>query len=290
VTASAAASPHARKHGRLHHFGASAQAQPAPAEENPQLIIDDTPPPPPPAPGDHPDHPEQPTLELLLTFDDGPDLVRTPKVLAALDKRGWKAVFFVNGTKFEKDERAQKLLHTVLEHGHYVGNHTFHHMILCTHIPKAAQEIDSNEDLIERVLDYRPELLRTPYGQHCPKLKQIWEQRDYTNVLWDIDAQEWRPGKSTAQVAGFIIGQLKKMKGRKILLLHDIHEVTIEAIPFIFDWIDHHPEVKVIDWRVLLRPLPHPALIDALGWVRSEVVAAVRDLGAPLAAVANLML
>src|SRR4051812_36281079 len=35
--------------------------------------------------------------ELLLSFDDGPDLRGTPLILEELDRRGLKAIFFVTG-------------------------------------------------------------------------------------------------------------------------------------------------------------------------------------------------
>jgi peptidoglycan/xylan/chitin deacetylase (PgdA/CDA1 family) len=38
--------------------------------------------------------------EVLFTFDDGPRLDTTPKVLDTLDQYNVKAVFFVNGVRF----------------------------------------------------------------------------------------------------------------------------------------------------------------------------------------------
>ena len=192
--------------------------------------------------------------EVIFTFDDGPSLAHTPKVLAELAKHGIKAVFFVNGWHFDKDARAQALLRQEREQGHYVGNHTYSHRILCKHLKDAPREIDHNEDLLEQVLGMRPELLRTPYGQHCKKLKEIVAERSYAQIGWDIDAQEWRHGRKGADVARFIIGRLSHLHGRAIVLLHDTHSVTVDALPRVLDWLAAHPEVKVDDWHVLLKP------------------------------------
>src|SRR5687768_6802793 len=94
--------------------------------------------------------------EVVFTFDDGPRLDTTPRVLAELERRGIKAVFFVVGRKFEKDERARELLRQIAAQGHYIGNHTYSHRILCKHINLAPDEIDRNQLLIEEVLGTRP--------------------------------------------------------------------------------------------------------------------------------------
>src|ERR1700729_1712414 len=73
--------------------------------------------------------------ELLLTFDDGPALDKTPKVLDLLDKHGYKAVFFVCGVHLQGTggaaEKSRALLREVIRRGQMVGNHTIHHLFLC---------------------------------------------------------------------------------------------------------------------------------------------------------------
>jgi peptidoglycan/xylan/chitin deacetylase (PgdA/CDA1 family) len=245
--------------------------------------------------------------EVLFTFDDGPDLRNTPKVLAELDRHGIKAIFFVNGWHFDKDERAKALLREEMARGHYVGNHTYSHRILCKHLPLAPREIDHNQELLVQVLGFRPELLRTPYGQHCKKLVELVAERGFSQIGWDIDAQEWRAGKTEAEVSRFIIGHLARAHGRAIVLLHDTHAVTVAALPKILEWLTQHPEIKILEPRVLLKqPPPGPApaarmdgvpasaLLRALGWLGIELSRAMRGLerplGAPLVRFATLML
>jgi peptidoglycan/xylan/chitin deacetylase (PgdA/CDA1 family) len=238
--------------------------------------------PPPPAEGP----------EVVFTFDDGPKLDTTPKVLAELERRGIKAVFFVVGRKFEKDDRARDLLKQIAEQGHYIGNHTYSHRILCRHLNLAPDEIERNQTLIEEVLGVRPLLLRTPYGQHCRRLKQIVAERGFEQIGWDIDAQEWLPGSRGARVAKLIIDRLSKLKGRGIVLMHDTREATVTALPIILDWLDQHKEIKIADWRVLLRPRPpiRSDVLEALKVMRKQLLQAMPSSPAPVAALANLML
>jgi peptidoglycan/xylan/chitin deacetylase (PgdA/CDA1 family) len=200
--------------------------------------------------------PETGPPEVLFTFDDGPHLTYTPRVLAELQRRNVKAVFFVNGWHFDRDPRGRALVHEEAAQGHYVGNHTYSHRILCKHLKDAPREIDRNEDLLQEVLGFRPVLLRTPYGQHCKALVKLVAERGYEQIGWDIDAQEWRPGKRAADVARFIIARLAKLHGRATVLLHDTHADTVEALPIIFDWLAQHPEIKVLDWHALVHTTP----------------------------------
>ncbi len=63
--------------------------------------------------------------KVLLTFDDGPDRLRTPQVLSILAKHKIKAIFFINGQKV--NAQTLPVLETVLREGHTLGNHTQTH-------------------------------------------------------------------------------------------------------------------------------------------------------------------
>ena len=218
--------------------------------------------------------------ELLFTFDDGPDLTKTPRVLDALEKHHIHAVFFVNGVHFmgtrPNAEKARELLREEIRRGHYVGNHTVHHLFLCgIRGPKVGElEITQNADLIEQATGVRPELFRTPYGSHCPSLSATLAKLGIKHTGWDIDPQDWKV-KNTVIVRDFIIGELKKLHGRAILLMHDIHDDTVEALPQILDWLDKENAerartggqvIKVLDYTVLLPPRPAwPPLLDGIG-------------------------
>ena len=62
---------------------------------------------------------------VYLTFDDGPIPESTPFLLETLRRYGVKATFFVVGENVQKHP---ELLQQIVEEGHQVGNHTYHHL------------------------------------------------------------------------------------------------------------------------------------------------------------------
>jgi peptidoglycan/xylan/chitin deacetylase (PgdA/CDA1 family) len=227
-----------------------------------------------------PPQPDQP--EVLFTFDDGPALDKTPKVLDLLDQHKIKAVFFVNGWHFmgtkASDEKAKELLREMHRRGHYVGNHTVHHYFLCGKVYslRAASEIEDNAAMIQAAMGVRPELFRTPFGAHCPTLSATLAGLGVKHTGWDIDPQDWKV-QNAAVIEQRVTAALKTLRRRAILLLHDVQGETVKALPRILDWLDAEnaarakdgrPQIKVIDYTYLLpKHELVPPLLDALGRV-----------------------
>jgi peptidoglycan/xylan/chitin deacetylase (PgdA/CDA1 family) len=227
--------------------------------------------------------------ELLFTFDDGPHLERTPKVLDILDRHHIKAVFFVNGVHFQGHssaaEKARAILRDIVRRGHAVGNHTVHHFFLCGSVysKRTVEEVEDNAKLIEDAIGQRPELFRTPFGAHCPALAATLAKLGVKHTGWDIDPQDWKL-QNTVKVRDYVERWLRNMKsGRQILLMHDIHQCSVEALPQILDWLDKEnaervqrgePPIRVIDYAYLLPPHPAvPPILDGIGRVLIDVIA-----------------
>jgi len=226
--------------------------------------------------------------ELVLTFDDGPELHTTPIVLDELDRRGLKGLFFVTGWRLAgdtpEDEARRDLLRKILAHGHMVGNHTFHHTNLCKNPDATAREIDSNSAIIASVTGYTPKLFRSPYGAHCRSLDAALAARGLIDVGWNIDPQDWLH-RETATVTATLSSRLARFEGRAILLLHDTQVGSVFSLGPVLDELGHQNERAVRDGRdpVVLRdfrvflpaedpPLGILALASSLG----------QDLLAPL--------
>jgi peptidoglycan-N-acetylglucosamine deacetylase len=219
--------------------------------------------------------------ELLFTFDDGPAIDKTPKVLDLLDQHHIKAVFFVNGWHFlghrPVEEKAREILREELRRGHAVGNHTVHHYFLCGRVYslRAAQEIEENASLIEQAIGIRPDLFRTPYGAHCPSLAATLAGLGIKHTGWDIDPQDWKI-RNAAKIEAYVTSQLANLHGRAIILFHDVQGETVKALPHILDWIDaenarrekdkSRPPIKILDYAYLVPPHPlMPPPLDSLG-------------------------
>jgi peptidoglycan-N-acetylglucosamine deacetylase len=221
--------------------------------------------------------------EILLTFDDGPAVDKTPKILDILDQHGIKAVFFVLGVHLQgtsaNAEKSRELVREELRRGHAVGNHTIHHYFLCGHfyIKQAWQEIEGNAKLIEDAIGQRPDLFRTPYGAHCKQLTTILDGLGIKPIGWDIDPQDWRL-KNAPKIEAAVERELTKFhSGRAIVLFHDVQAATVVALPHILDWIDKEnarriaagqAPIKIINYAYLLpeRKLV-PPLLDTLARV-----------------------
>lgn len=200
--------------------------------------------------------------QVVLTFDDGPDLTKTPRVLDLLDRYQYKAIFFVIGARFENNSRAKELLKEIVKRGHIIGNHTIHHdERLCSRDDdKIREEIEKNAKMIEDVIGVPPLFFRAPYGALCKRVKNILTEFHMTHTSWDIDPQDWKkprdPEKNLAAIKQEL-SQLRQQTKPLILLLHDIHEETIQTLPPLFAWFQTQPYLHVVHPFQLI---PEPTL------------------------------
>ena len=190
---------------------------------------------------------------VFLSFDDGPDLVKTPKVLDILGHYNLQATFFVEGINL--DGRSQQtierreLLKRITDAGHVVGNHSYSHHAFCTLSPsRVAFEIDQTTKLIQNAASVHVDLIRLPYGRSCKFVSDMLKVRKLTPVYWDIDTQEWNRDRVTHlyktkervfEEFKHQFDHLRNELGQKkiILLMHDTKNVTVEALPLILDYL-----------------------------------------------------
>jgi peptidoglycan/xylan/chitin deacetylase (PgdA/CDA1 family) len=204
---------------------------------------------------------------LLLTFDDGPDLVGTSLILDELTRRGVKAVFFVNGNHIVRnrpeDLARRDLLRKLATRGHLVGNHTMNHKNLCLEREAMAKEIDGASEIIAYATSVRPLLFRSPYGARCRDLDRTLADRDIIQVGWNMDPQEWR-GEDEDAIVKYATAGLRRTRGPVILLLHDKNVAAVRALRRILDFVDSEnaraaregePPIRLVDYRVFL-PAP----------------------------------
>jgi len=227
---------------------------------------------------------------LLLTFDDGPDLVGTSLILDELTRRRVKAVFFVNGNHIVRnrpeDLARRDLLRKLATRGHLVGNHTMNHKNLCVEKDAMAAEIDGASEIIAYATSVRPLLFRSPYGARCRDLDRTLANRDVIQVGWNMDPQEWR-GEDEDAIVKYATAGLRRARGPVILLLHDKNVAAVRALRRILDFVDSEnaraaregiPPIRLVDYRVFLpaQPLPDTGLeplgrsfVDSLGVLSS---------------------
>lgn len=99
---------------------------------------------------------------VALTFDDGPDLVHTPKLLDLLHEVGARGTFFLVG---QRVSQARALVRRIAAEGHEVGNHTWSHRNLWTCGPRETErEIERGHRILEDVAERAPSWFRQPEG------------------------------------------------------------------------------------------------------------------------------
>jgi peptidoglycan-N-acetylglucosamine deacetylase len=182
-----------------------------------------------------------PEREILLTFDDGPDMVTTPFVLAELQRRGLKAIFFVAGRRLiapgERGRIQRALVQEMVNRGHLVANHTIWHKHLCDRPEIIAAEIDGNDEIIRNLTGQTPLLFRAPFGDKCPELDIALRGRGLVDVGWNIDPQDWQHSRKTDDIIDYVRGKLARLPHRAVLLLHDTRKAGVRALPAILDHI-----------------------------------------------------
>src|SRR5437870_11652606 len=170
---------------------------------------------------------------IAMTFDDGPSATLTPKLLDLRAARHIKATFFVIG---ENVAEHHDIIARAVREGHEIGNHSWSHPNFAKMSDQGVRsQLQRTDDAIKSATGIRPTLLRPPYGSITTREKRwIHDEFGYQIILWDVDPYDWkRPGP--AVVRNRI---LKETQPGSIVLSHDIHPGTIEAMPSTFDALE----------------------------------------------------
>jgi peptidoglycan/xylan/chitin deacetylase (PgdA/CDA1 family) len=167
---------------------------------------------------------------IAITFDDGPSAANTPRLLAMLRERNIKATFFCVGENVDAHPGIAK---QIVAEGHEIGNHSYSHPLFTKLGDDAFQsQITRTHDAIVRATGVTPTLMRPPYGATTPAQKEwLNSEYHYHVILWSVDPLDWkRPG--SAAVTSRILAQTKQ---GGIILAHDIHGQTVDAMPATLD-------------------------------------------------------
>ena len=167
---------------------------------------------------------------IAMTFDDGPHATNTPKLLDMAAKRHIKLTFFVLGECIEQNPG---VLRREVAEGHEIGNHSWSHPNLVKLSDEGVRnQLQRTEDIIGQTTGIRPKLMRPPYGELTKRQRQ-WVNHDfgYKVILWDVDPLDWKRPGSIVVAQRIVAGA----RPGSIILSHDIHPPTIEAMPQVFD-------------------------------------------------------
>lgn len=167
---------------------------------------------------------------IALTFDDGPQATLTPKLLDILKERGVKVTFFVVGQNVAANPA---ILQRAVAEGHEIGNHSWNHQSFVKGGGSGvAMQVNQTNAAIENAIGKKPVVVRPPYGATTASItKKLNEEYGLKVVMWDVDPLDWKY-RDSERVKNEI---LKNTKPGSIVLSHDIHATTVNAMPATLD-------------------------------------------------------
>ena len=169
--------------------------------------------------------------EVALTFDDGPNLSATLRIMKLLDDAGVKGTFFEVGRAIDAEPQITRALY---EHGQLLGNHSYAHDEWRWLDPRYP-ELERTQNAFRRAIGTCPAYYRPPHGNRTPFVAHVVNDHHVRIVMWNVSANDWAE-KNPGTIARKVV---ERAKPGSIILLHD--------------GLDGHPSV---DRTVLVRALP----------------------------------
>lgn len=163
---------------------------------------------------------------VALTFDDGPSAATTPRLLDILKQKGVKVTFFVLGNMAQ---RSPDILRREVAEGHEVGSHTpYHNQLTKLNFSQVRAEAIEMDRIFTDILGTVPPFTRPPYGSFNQTVKDALAQ---PLVLWSVDPLDWKY-RNAATVRSNVVSATRD---GSIILMHDIHATTVDAVAGIID-------------------------------------------------------
>ena len=166
---------------------------------------------------------------IYLTFDAGYENGNTEPILDALKRHQAPATFFVVGHYLES---APELVKRMVEEGHCVGNHTYHHLDMSQISDMASfrREMDDVANLFRQItgeelsMYYRP-----PQGKYSVENLKMAKELGYQTFFWSLAYVDWYQDEQPSREEA-----LEKLTGRihpgAVVLLHSTSKTNGEVL------------------------------------------------------------
>lgn len=165
---------------------------------------------------------------VALTFDDGPSTENTPIILKLLKKYDAHATFFVVGNRVKA---GADVVRQEIAQGCEVASHSWDHANLKLLSMKGVnKQNDKTVKIVKKLTGYDIKLLRPPFGAISDAMRKKLEM---PMILWSVDTLDWKSRDAKA-----VFKQVKKtVSDGDIILVHDIHASTAEAMKKVIPWL-----------------------------------------------------
>jgi peptidoglycan/xylan/chitin deacetylase (PgdA/CDA1 family) len=162
---------------------------------------------------------------IALTFDDGPGPY-TEQLLRTLADHNTHATFFMVGTQVQS---YPDVVRDIAAQGHQLGNHSWNHdQLTALGAQAAADNITRTNNLITETTGVAPRVMRPPYGETN---QSTINAVGMPEIIWSVDPEDWKY-RDSDYVADHVIRHADR---GDIVLMHDIHQTTVNAVPRILD-------------------------------------------------------
>jgi peptidoglycan/xylan/chitin deacetylase (PgdA/CDA1 family) len=159
--------------------------------------------------------------ELVLTFDDGPNAMWTPRLLEVLARHEVRATFFLLGSRAEAQP---ELVRRIAAAGHLIGNHSWSHPNLAwSSAGRIREELTRTNEALQQITSVRAKFFRPPFGARRPAVLRIARELGLTPVLWNAMTSDWSEPSAERiadQLTKAIEGQRRRGHAANIVL-HD---------------------------------------------------------------------
>ena len=192
--------------------------------------------------------------EIALTFDDGPDPIKTPILLDYLKAENCNATFFIIGKKINGNEALLKRIH---QEGHILGNHSFSHSYFFDFYgtKKVILDLEETKVKIKSIVGNTPNWFRPPYGVTNPNIAKAVKHLELTSIGWDVRSLDTiieDSEKLSQRVT-------KSIKPGSILLFHDTGVSTLTALKEVISFVKNN-NYSIIGLDVLINEKPYKEL------------------------------
>lgn len=166
---------------------------------------------------------------LYLTFDCGYENGNTEPILDALKKHNAPATFFVVGHFLETEP---ELVKRMVEEGHAVGNHTYHHpdMASISDMESFGNEVNDVAQLFREITGkelspyYRP-----PQGKCNVRNLEMAEELGYYTIFWSLAYVDWNQDNQPSHEEAFDKLTTRVHPGA-VVLLHNTSNTNGEIL------------------------------------------------------------
>lgn len=167
--------------------------------------------------------------KIYLTFDAGYENGNTEPILDALKKHHVKATFFVVGHYLET---APDLIKRMVEEGHTVGNHTYHHYDMSKISDQAsfAQEMQSVEEKYKEITGQEmTKYYRPPQGKYSLENLSMAKELGYHTFFWSLAYVDWNQDAQPSHEEAFS-KLMSRVHPGAIVLLHNTSTTNAEIL------------------------------------------------------------